>query len=133
MKALFVVNDAPYGTEKAYNALRLAMALQKEQQDTRVRVFLMADAVGCALPGQTTPQGYYNVERMIRSVIGQRRRGKPLRKLHGRERPPGAGSRKRCPEGQHGRVGQVVHRLGQGLHVLRKGGSLIGLLVEDAG
>jgi uncharacterized protein involved in oxidation of intracellular sulfur len=33
MKVLFVINDAPYGTEKAYNALRLAMALQKEQPD----------------------------------------------------------------------------------------------------
>jgi uncharacterized protein involved in oxidation of intracellular sulfur len=71
MKVLFVINDAPYGTEKAYNALRLAMALQKEQPDTGVRVFLMADAVGCALPKQSTPQGYYNVERMLRSVIAR--------------------------------------------------------------
>ena len=29
MKILFVLNDAPYGSEKTYNALRLAMALQK--------------------------------------------------------------------------------------------------------
>jgi uncharacterized protein involved in oxidation of intracellular sulfur len=71
VKVLFVINDAPYGTEKAYNALRLAMALQKEQQDVGVRVFLMADAVGCALPGQSTPQGYYNVERMLRSVVAR--------------------------------------------------------------
>jgi len=71
MKVLFVINDAPYGTEKAYNALRLAMALQKEQPNTGVRVFLMADAVGCALPNQSTPQGYYNVERMLRSVIAK--------------------------------------------------------------
>jgi uncharacterized protein involved in oxidation of intracellular sulfur len=71
VKVLFVINDAPYGTEKAYNALRLAMALQKEQQDAGVRVFLMADAVLCALPGQSTPQGYYNVERMLSSVIAR--------------------------------------------------------------
>jgi uncharacterized protein involved in oxidation of intracellular sulfur len=71
MKVLFVINDAPYGTEKAYNALRLAMALQKEHADTGVRVFLMADAVGCALPDQSTPQGYYNVERMLKSVIAK--------------------------------------------------------------
>lgn len=71
MKALFVVNDAPYGTEKAYNALRLAMALQKERRDVEARVFLIADAVLCALPGQSTPQGYYNVERMLRSVIAR--------------------------------------------------------------
>lgn len=66
-----ILNDAPYGTEKASNALRLAMALQKEQPDTGVRVFLMADAVLCALPGQSTPQGYYNVEGMIRSVVAK--------------------------------------------------------------
>ena len=28
MKVLFIINDAPYGSEKAYNALRLAMAMQ---------------------------------------------------------------------------------------------------------
>jgi uncharacterized protein involved in oxidation of intracellular sulfur len=69
MNILFIINDAPYGTEKAYNVLRMAMALQKEHADVEVRIFLMADAVTCALPGQTTPQGYYNVERMLKAVI----------------------------------------------------------------
>ncbi|MBU0655966.1 MAG: DsrE family protein [Gammaproteobacteria bacterium] len=69
MKILFILNDAPYGTEKAYNALRLAMALQKEQPETAVLVFLMADAVTCAIPHQNTPQGYYNLERMLKAVI----------------------------------------------------------------
>jgi uncharacterized protein involved in oxidation of intracellular sulfur len=71
MKALIIINDAPYGTEKAYNALRLAMALQKEHADAEVRVFLLADAVTCALPSQTTPQGYYNIERMLKAVINK--------------------------------------------------------------
>jgi uncharacterized protein involved in oxidation of intracellular sulfur len=72
MKILFIINDAPYGTEKSYNALRMAMALQKEHADTvEVRIFLMADAVTCALPDQATPQGYYNIERMLKSVIRQ--------------------------------------------------------------
>ena len=71
MKALIIINDAPYGIEKAYNALRLAMALQKEQPDIELRVFLMADAVACALPNQNTPQGYYNIERMLNSVINK--------------------------------------------------------------
>ena len=35
MKVLIIINDAPYGTEKAYNALRVAMQLQKE--DLRLR------------------------------------------------------------------------------------------------
>lgn len=69
MNILFIINDAPYGTEKAYNALRMAMTLQKEHEGVEVRIFLMADAVTCALPGQGTPQGYYNIERMLKAVI----------------------------------------------------------------
>jgi uncharacterized protein involved in oxidation of intracellular sulfur len=71
MKILFIINDAPYGTEKAYNALRMAMTIQKEDETAEVRVFLMADAATAALPNQNTPQGYYNIERMIRSVISK--------------------------------------------------------------
>jgi len=71
MKILFIINDAPYGSEKAYNALRMAMTLQKEHPDVDIRIFLMADAVTCALPTQTTPQGYYNIERMLKSVINK--------------------------------------------------------------
>ena len=69
MKILFIINDAPYGTEKAYNALRMAMTIQKEDETAEVRIFLMADAATAALPNQTTPQGYYNIERMIKSVL----------------------------------------------------------------
>jgi uncharacterized protein involved in oxidation of intracellular sulfur len=69
MKILFIINDAPYGTEKAYNALRMAMTIQKEDETAEVRIFLMADAATAALPNQNTPQGYYNMERMIKSVI----------------------------------------------------------------
>ncbi len=71
MKILLLINDAPYGTEKAYNALRLGMTLQKEHPEVQVRVFLMAGAVGCALPTQNTPQGYYNVERMLKSILAK--------------------------------------------------------------
>ena len=69
MNILVVINDAPYGTEKAYNAFRFAMTLLKEHKDVEVNVFLMADAVGCAIPNQSTPNGYYNIERMLKSVI----------------------------------------------------------------
>jgi uncharacterized protein involved in oxidation of intracellular sulfur len=72
MKILFIINDAPYGTEKAFNALRMAMMMQKEHADTvEVCIFLLADAVTCALPNQVTPQGYYNIERMLKSVINK--------------------------------------------------------------
>lgn len=69
-KILIIINDAPYGTEKAYNALRMAMTLQKEYgSNVEIKIFLLADAVFCGLPNQNTPTGYYNIERMIKSVI----------------------------------------------------------------
>jgi len=71
MKFLFIINDAPYGTEKAYNALRISMQLQKENENAEVLIFLMADAVTCALPDQNTPNGYYNIERMLKAVINK--------------------------------------------------------------
>jgi uncharacterized protein involved in oxidation of intracellular sulfur len=71
MKILFILNEAPYGSERTYNALRLAMALGKDQPGTEIRIFLMADAVTAAIPAQGTPQGYYNIERMLKSVIAK--------------------------------------------------------------
>jgi uncharacterized protein involved in oxidation of intracellular sulfur len=70
-KILILINDAPYGTEKAYNALRLAMQLGKEHEEIEVRVFLMADAANCALANQNTPNGYYNIERMLKAVLAK--------------------------------------------------------------
>ena len=61
---LFILNDPPYGTERCFNGLRLAGALAK-RDDSHVRVFLMGDAVGCAMIGQKLPDGYYHLDRMI--------------------------------------------------------------------
>lgn len=71
-KYLFVINDAPYGNERPYNALRHAMTLVK-REEVQVKIFLVADAVYCARKGQSTPDGYYNIERMVKSLA---RRGK---------------------------------------------------------
>lgn len=68
MQTLFILNDPSYGSERCYNALRLAHALQK-QADALVTVFLMADAVVAARKGQKTPEGYYNIERMLSRVL----------------------------------------------------------------
>lgn len=68
MKTLVLINDPPYGTERCYNALRLAGALAK-REDTEVRVFLMGDAVGCATAGQVLPNGYYHLDRMLGSAL----------------------------------------------------------------
>ncbi len=62
---LVIINDSPYGNERPYNALRLAMNLAK-RPEVLVRVFLVGDGVNCAMAGQKTPDGYYNVERMFK-------------------------------------------------------------------
>ena len=66
MTTLIIIHDPPYGTERSYNGLRLAKALSKAAE---VSVFLMADAVACAKAGQKVPQGYYNLELMVKSII----------------------------------------------------------------
>jgi uncharacterized protein involved in oxidation of intracellular sulfur len=73
MKILIILNDPPYGTERCFNGLRLALALRKTEPKPELSVFLMADAVLCAKAGQTTPDGYYNLGRMIRGVASQAR------------------------------------------------------------
>jgi len=65
---LFIVNDPPYGTERAYDALRLALNLRKMEPEADVRVFLVGDGASCAKSGQTVPSGYYNVELMLKSL-----------------------------------------------------------------
>jgi len=69
MNVLFIVNDPPYGTERVYNALRLAQALVKRDPATQITLFLIADAVSAAKARQKTPEGYYNIERMLKRVI----------------------------------------------------------------
>ena len=67
MKTLVILNDAPYGSERTYNGLRLAGSLARKGAD--LRVFLMGDAVACAKTGQKVPSGYYNAQSMLGSVI----------------------------------------------------------------
>jgi len=66
MKTLFILNDPPYGTERGYNALRLARSLAKAGAE--LRVFLLGDAAACAAAGQKVPPGYYNVADMLDAV-----------------------------------------------------------------
>ena len=68
-KIHFVVNDPPYGTERAYNAFRLANNLLKKEPATEIRVFLVGDGASCAKRGQTLPPGYYNLEAMLRALV----------------------------------------------------------------
>ena len=67
MQTLYILNDPPYGTERSYNALRLAGALCKREGEV-VKIFLMGDAASCAKKDQKVPPGYYNLELMLRGV-----------------------------------------------------------------
>ncbi len=70
MQILFILNDPPYGTERCYNAPASgASRSSRMSPQTEVTVFLMADAVVAAKAGQKTPDGYYNVERMLKRVL----------------------------------------------------------------
>ena len=66
-----IINDAPYGIEKPWNALRLASTSVGEEIGLTVRVFLMGDSVVSAKKGQRTPEGYYNMEKMLQSLVSR--------------------------------------------------------------
>lgn len=68
MKILAILNDPAYGTERSYNGLRLAGALAR-REGVEVKVFLIGDAVGCAVAGQKVPQGYYRLDHMIKVAV----------------------------------------------------------------
>lgn len=61
-----IVNGPAYGSDETFNALRLALALVR-RDEVEPRVFLMGDAVTCAVAGQRTPDGYYALDRMLKS------------------------------------------------------------------
>jgi uncharacterized protein involved in oxidation of intracellular sulfur len=67
VNTLFIINDPPYGTERAHNALRLAHSLA-QREGVGVQVFLIGDGASCAKRGQQTPNGYYNLERMLTAI-----------------------------------------------------------------
>lgn len=69
-KTLFVLNEQPYGGERSYNGLRMAISLLKTQTE-EVRIFLIGDASACAKRGQKVPQGYYNIADMV-GIVARR-------------------------------------------------------------
>lgn len=69
MKILFLLNDAPYGNDKNYNALRTAIQLQKQDSTIKIWVYLMSDSVTGALPGQKEKAGQYNIGEMLANIM----------------------------------------------------------------
>ena len=68
MKTLFILNDAPYGSERSYNGLRLAGSLSKAEGE-EVKLFLLGDAASCAKRGQKVAEGFYNIQIMLGRVV----------------------------------------------------------------
>ena len=68
MKFLFILNDAPYGSERSYNALRLAGTLAGRAEN-EMRMFLIGDGTSCAKYGQKVPEGFYNIQLMLNKVV----------------------------------------------------------------
>lgn len=68
VRFLVIVNDQPYGSERPYNALRLAGELGR-REGVELRVFLLGDAVACAVAGQSLPEGHYHLDRMLKGVL----------------------------------------------------------------
>lgn len=67
MNCLIILNGPPNGAGRSYNGLRLANPLAEDEQ-AEVSVFLMGDAVACAAAGQATPNGFYNIKRMLKMI-----------------------------------------------------------------
>lgn len=64
-----ILQEAPYGSEKAYNALRYASGLVAQR--VAVHLFLLGDGVLVAKARQKTPTGYYNAAEMLSALIAQ--------------------------------------------------------------
>jgi len=71
MKFLFILNDPPYGSERTYNGLRLVTNLLTKTEGAEVAVFLLGDGASASKAGQQTPNGYYNIERMLKSLTNK--------------------------------------------------------------
>ena len=70
MRFLFVLHDPPYGTERTFNGIRWANQVLGANGN-EVKVFLFGDAVSSVIARQKTPDGYYNIASMIRSLAGK--------------------------------------------------------------
>jgi uncharacterized protein involved in oxidation of intracellular sulfur len=66
-----ILQSPPYGDEKIWNALRLAKALITVTIGMKINIFLLGDAVAAAKKGQKPPEGYYNLETMLKELITQ--------------------------------------------------------------
>jgi len=64
-----IITGAPYGNENVWNGLRLALTLSSSSIGANVNIFLLGDSVGAAKKGQVTPEGYYNLGKMLQELV----------------------------------------------------------------
>ncbi|QIW16103.1 hypothetical protein A4G20_07040 [Pasteurellaceae bacterium RH1A] len=70
-KLLFIFNESPYGTEKMFNGLRLAVNLQEEYgKDVDIKIFCFSDSVLAGLAGQNPNEGA-NVQQVLEILTAQ--------------------------------------------------------------
>lgn len=74
MRYLFILNDSPYGSQRTYNGLRLAMNLTRSPENA-IRIFLLGDGVTSAFEGFSPAHVSYNTQELLRQV-GER--GAPI-------------------------------------------------------
>jgi len=70
-KLTMILQSPPYGDEKVWNALRLAKALTTAAIGMKVNIFLLGDSVTAGKRGQKPPEGYYNLEKMLKELVEQ--------------------------------------------------------------
>lgn len=68
---LITLREGPYGSEMPFTALRLASTILTEHPQTTVRLFLVSDAVHCAVDQQTPPEGWPNIGEMLREAVAR--------------------------------------------------------------
>jgi len=66
-----IINEGPYGNERSWNALRLALTSKAASIRLEVNIFLIGDGVSVAKKGQNSPSGYYNLEKMINDFLAK--------------------------------------------------------------
>ena len=72
---MIILNDPPYGTDAELQRPPARGVSRQVRGNQRLGFSLMGDAASCAVSGQTTPNGYYNIERMLKPLAGK---GAPL-------------------------------------------------------
>jgi uncharacterized protein involved in oxidation of intracellular sulfur len=70
MEFLLILNDSPYGSQRTYNALRLAGALAKGATG-EISIFLLGDGVASGLRMQSPADASYNIQEMLRLLAAQ--------------------------------------------------------------